>query len=136
MTWEEAMFPLISEFVMPIALTLAGGAITYVVAQVGGVAKKHLNVDIDTQLNGLLHAALQRAVAAALTKHGMSSSTIVSLVMNSLRKTNPDAIARFDLDQRKDVFAGIVEKEIDAQIAAQKISSPVPPARPDPAGLY
>lgn len=114
MTWEEFMGPLMVQFVAPLAITLAGGAITYIVAQVGPVIKKTINVDIDAKLNALLHAALERAVAAALAKYpgGNLSATIVGEVAKSLRATNPDTLARFDLTTDQSKLDKLINNEI------------------------
>lgn len=134
MTWEEFMAPLLVQFVMPLAVTLAGGAITYITVQVGGAAKKYLNTNIDSQLNALLHAAVDRSVEALMARYrldGVAPAAVsrgpvvgdmVNEVITGLRQTNPDTLEWFKLDENRSKLEEIVRKTIAAKTVTQTIA--------------
>src|SRR5690606_33234584 len=119
MDWTTILAPIVVEHVAPLVLTVAGGAVAVVVAKVGGVAKRRLNVDIDAELNTLLHAAIERAIAGLIAR-GTSRSSLVHDAVAAVKRTNPDALERFGLDHNPGLLAGLVQRAVDAKVGATR----------------
>jgi hypothetical protein len=111
MDWNDILGPVVVEAVNTVVLPVALAAITAGVAWLGVRVNRLLGVNIDTQLNALLHAALTRAVAAMVVKYGPAASPAV--IAEQLRTTNPDSAGKI----KPEVLRQLVVDEIARQTA-------------------
>lgn len=116
MNWTEILLPVVVEHLAPLVLTVAGGAVAIVVTQVGGIAKTRLNVDIDAQLNAMLHAAIERSVTALLGGGKIRPENIAEQVVRQLHASNPDALKRFGLDADPLLLRKLVQAHLDPRL--------------------
>lgn len=85
--------PAVNKAFVGLLMTIAGG----VVARVGAVSRAKFNIDIDAQLNALLHAAIQRALLGKFA-NGASLPEAIASTVSSVMVTQPDAVDRFKFD--------------------------------------
>jgi hypothetical protein len=139
---EPLVAPLISQLlttiIMPLALSLGGLGVAWVSTKL----RQKANVDVEKQMNDLLHNALNRGAEAILQKinsnmgaAGSVSPTPSASIKASMQAaavsaasqlakqvlaTNPDATKHFNLDKNLPLLEKLAQQAIEGAIARIK----------------